>query len=166
MNQSDLMFSEDEKAVPPPETPAAPPRETLYVLDAFSLIYQVYHAIDEMTGPAGQPTQAVFGIVRDLMSLRRDRKPDYLVAAFDGMGPVFRSDILPEYKAQRAGMPDDLKPQISVIRRAFEAFRVPVLLLEGMEADDVIATLARQAGEERGLDVDDLSPPTRTPASS
>ena len=129
-----------------------PERPTFYILDAFSLIFQVFHAIPEMTGPAGQPTQAVFGIFRDLLNLLRDRKPDYLAAAFDGAGPVFRSEIFAEYKANRAAMPDDLVPQIPVIRRVFEGFRVPVLIEPGMEADDVIATLARR-GEERGLDV-------------
>src|SRR4051812_21552686 len=128
------------------------PRPTLYILDTFSLIYQVFHAIPLMTGPAGQPTNAVFGIVRDVLNLLRDRKPDYLAAAFDGPGPVFRSEIFPEYKAQRASMPDDLVPQIAVVRRAIEAFRVPVLQVEGVEADDVIATLARR-GAAHGLDV-------------
>src|SRR3954453_19027131 len=128
------------------------PRPTLYILDAFSLIYQVFHAIPLMTGPAGQPTHAVFGIVRDLMNLVRDKKPAYLAAAFDGGGVVFRCEIFADYKAQRAAMPDDLVPQIPVIRRAFEAFRVPVLVVEGVEADDVIATLARR-GVARGLDV-------------
>ena len=125
---------------------------TFYILDAFSLIFQVFHAIPEMTGPAGQPTQAVFGIFRDMLNLLRDRKPDYLAAAFDGAGPVFRSEIFPEYKANRAEMPADLVPQIPVIRRVFEGFQVPVLIVPGMEADDIIATLARR-GEERGLEV-------------
>src|SRR5689334_10509703 len=133
--------------------PGAPARRpSLYILDAYSLIFQVFHAIPEMTGPAGQPTQAVFGIFRDLLNLVRDRKPDYLAAAFDGEGPVFRSEIYPEYKANRTEMPVDLVPQIAVIRRVFEGFRVPVLMEPEMEADDVIATLAR-LGEERGLDV-------------
>ena len=127
-------------------------RPTFYILDAFSLIFQVFHAIPEMTGPAGQPTQAVFGIFRDLLNLMQDRKPDYLAAAFDGDGPVFRSDIYADYKANRSEMPADLVPQIPVIRRVFEGFRVPVLIEPEMEADDVIATLARR-GDERGLDV-------------
>ena len=128
------------------------PRPTFYILDSFSLIYQVFHAIPLMTGPAGQPTQAVFGIFRDLLNLIRDRKPDYLAAAFDGTGPVFRSELYAEYKAQRAAMPDELVPQVPVIRRVFEGFNVPVLVYEAMEADDVIATVARRAAE-RGLDV-------------
>ncbi|MDG3003117.1 DNA polymerase I [Paludisphaera mucosa] len=127
-------------------------RPTFYILDAYSLIFQVFHAIPEMTSPSGGPTNASFGIFRDLLNLARDRKPDYLAAAFDGAGPVFRSDIFADYKANRAAMPDNLVPQIAVIRSIFEGFNVPVLVMPGMEADDVIATLARR-GEERGLDV-------------
>jgi DNA polymerase I len=127
-------------------------RPTFYILDAFSLIFQVFHAIPEMTGPSGQPTQAVFGIFRDLLNLLRDKQPDYLAAAFDGPGPVFRSDIFADYKANRTEMPDDLVPQIPVIRRVFEGFRVPVFTEPMVEADDVIATLTKRA-EEHGLDV-------------
>jgi DNA polymerase-1 len=127
-------------------------RPTFYILDAFSMIFQVFHAIPEMTGPAGQPTHAVFGIFRDLLNLVRDQKPDYLAAAFDGPGPVFRNQIFSEYKANRSEMPEELVPQIPVIRRLFEGFRVPVLEEPLMEADDVIATLARR-GAEQGLDV-------------
>src|SRR3954454_15643329 len=127
-------------------------KPTLYILDAYSLIYQVFHAIPLMSGPAGQPTHAVFGIFRDLLNLLKARKPDYLAAAFDGGGPVFRSELWADYKAQRGPMPDELQPQIPVIRRLFEAFRIPVLIHEGYEADDIIATLARR-GAERGLDV-------------
>jgi DNA polymerase-1 len=127
-------------------------RPTFYILDAFSLIFQVFHAIPEMTGPKGQPTQAVFGIFRDLLNLVRDRKPDYLAAAFDGPGPVFRNEIFPEYKANRKEMPDELVPQIPVIRRVFAGFRIPVLIEPGMEADDLIATATKRA-IERGLEV-------------
>src|SRR5512135_3908252 len=116
------------------------PRPSFYILDAYSLIYQVFHAIPLMTGPAGQPTHAVFGIFRDLLNLERDRHPDYLAAAFDGAGPVFRSALYADYKARRAAMPDDLIAQIPVIRRVFEGFNVPVLIHPGYEADDVIAT--------------------------
>lgn len=127
-------------------------RPKLFILDAYSLIYQVFHAIPEMTGPDGSPTNAVFGVFRDLLTVINDRKPEFLAVAFDGAGPVFRSDILPEYKAQRKPMPDELIAQIPVIRRVYEGFHVPILEFEGYEADDVIATLARR-GAERGLDV-------------
>jgi DNA polymerase I len=135
-----------------------PTRPTFYILDAFSLIFQVFHAIrgpretSVMTGPAGQPTEAVFGIFRDMLNLLRDKQPDYIAVAFDGPGPVFRSEIFAEYKATRKEMPVDLVPQIPVIRTLFEGFRMPVFMEPMMEADDVIATLARR-GEERGLDV-------------
>src|SRR5438067_12916729 len=113
MPQSTPLFT-DEASDPAPE-PArggGPERPTLYILDAYSLIYQVFHAIPLMTGPAGQPTHAVFGIFRDLLNLQKTRKPDFLAAAFDGAGPVFRSELFADYKAQRKPMPDELQPQI------------------------------------------------------
>ena len=127
-------------------------RPTIYILDSFSLIYQVFHAIPLMTSPSGQPVHAVFGIFRDLLNLLKVRKPDYLAAAFDGPEQTQRSIDFPAYKAQRGPMPEDMVPQIPTIRRLFEAFRVPVLVHPGAEADDVIATLTRRA-VERGLDV-------------
>ena len=128
------------------------PRPSLYILDSFSLIYQVFHAIPLMTSPSGQPVHAVFGIFRDLLNLLKARRPDYLAAAFDGAEKTRRAEAFPEYKAQRGPMPEDMVPQIPMIRRLFDAFRVPVLVHLGAEADDVIATLARRA-VERGLDV-------------
>lgn len=130
--------------------------QTLYVLDAHSMIFQVYHAIPEMTGPAGQPTNAVFGFTRDILNLLRDRKPDYLICAFDLPGPTVRHELYPEYKAQRAEMPDDLRPQIEMIREVLDAFGIPVLEMEGYEADDVIATVATAAVDE-GLEVSIVS---------
>ncbi len=128
------------------------PRPTIYILDAYSLIYQVFHAIPLMTSPSGQPTNAVFGIFRDLLNILKSRKPEFLAAAFDGGGKTKRAESFPDYKAQRGPMPEDMIPQIPTIRRLFEAFRIPVLIHPGAEADDVIATLARRA-TERGLDV-------------
>lgn len=125
--------------------------KTLYLLDAHSLIYQVFHAIPAMTGPKGQPTNAVFGFTGDLLRLRR-RKPDYLVCVFDPPGKTFRDELYPQYKAQRAPMPEDLAPQLPLIRRVLEALRIPVVLVEGFEADDTIATLARKA-EQQGMEI-------------
>lgn len=126
--------------------------ETLYLLDAHSLIYQVFHAIGPMTSPDGRPTNAVFGFTRDLTYIRNQRTPTYLVCVFDVPGPTFRDKIFAEYKAHRAPMPDDLQLQIPMIHELLKAMRVPILGLEGFEADDIIATLAR-AGERKGLDV-------------
>ncbi len=124
---------------------------TIYILDAYSLIYQNFHGVPLMTGPSGQATNAVFGMFRDLLGMLKTRKPEYLAAAFDGAGKTTRAESFPEYKAQRGPMPDDLRPQIEVVKRMFEAFRVPVLMHAGAEADDIIATLARRAAE-RGID--------------
>src|SRR5262245_44704095 len=105
-----------------------------------------------MTSPSGVPTNAVFGFVRDIMQVRKDRKPTYLVCAFDTPAKVFRSDIDPNYKAHRAPMPDDLRPQIPLIVRMLQAFRIPVLGQDGFEADDFLATVAVE-GARRGIDV-------------
>jgi DNA polymerase-1 len=105
-----------------------------------------------MSSPAGLPTNALFGFTRDLLFLRTEKKPDYLVCAFDVAGPTFRDKLYPEYKAHRAPMPDDLRSQLPLIHQLLEGMRIPVLGVEGFEADDVLATVAA-AGAERSLDV-------------
>ena len=82
--------------------------ETLYLIDAHSLIFQVFHAIPEMSSPSGLPTNAIFGFARDLMYLKNEKKPDYLLCVFDRGERTFRNDLYPDYKAHRAPMPDDL----------------------------------------------------------
>lgn len=127
--------------------------ETLYILDTFSLIFQVFHAIgSEMTSPTGQPTNAVYGVTRDLRNLLVERKPDYWLAAMDSPGPAVRDSWYPEYKANRSEMPPDLRPQIPMIQQVLEAFGMPVIMHDGWEADDVIATVTRLA-VERDLEV-------------
>jgi DNA polymerase-1 len=129
---------------------AQPP--CLYLVDAHSLIFQVFHGIQQMSSPTGVPTNALFGFTRDLLYLRAERRPDYLVIAFDVSGPTFREKEYPAYKANRGAMPDDLSVQIPLIHRLLEGLRLPVVGVAGFEADDVIATLAR-AGAARELDV-------------
>lgn len=126
-------------------------RDCIYIIDTFSLMFQVFHAIPPMTGTQGQPTNAVFGFTRDIFAIR-DRKPKYLVCAFDSPGPGKRDEIYEKYKANRAEMPEDLRPQIPLIKQLLEAFRIPILEMAGWEADDVIATVTAQAAA-RGLDV-------------
>ena len=130
------------------------PRPTLYILDAYSRIYQVHHAIrDGMTGPAGQPVHAIVGIFRDFLNLTREgKKPDYLLVATEGGETVHRTALFAEYKANRSEMPTDLRAQLPTITRLFAAFGVPVLMGPGFEADDVIATVARKA-DAAGFDV-------------
>jgi DNA polymerase-1 len=125
---------------------------SMVLVDAHSLIFQVFHAIPEMSSPSGLPTNALYGFTRDMLFLRTAKKPDYLLAAFDRPGKTFRDALYPEYKAQRAPMPDDLRLQIPLICQTLEAMRIPVLGVDGYEADDVIATVAVAAARS-GIDV-------------
>src|SRR5438874_4752063 len=93
-----------------------PANGCMYLIDAHSLIFQVFHAIPTMSSPSGLPTNALFGFTRDLLFLRNDVRPDYLLCAFDVAGPTFREQLYPAYKANRSPMPDDLSIQIPLIR--------------------------------------------------
>jgi DNA polymerase-1 len=128
------------------------PAETLVLIDAHALIFQSFHAIPAMMGPDGQPTNALFGFSRDLLYVRDEMKPTYLVCAFDTPDPTFRSGLYPEYKAHRPPPPDDLISQLPRIQSMIGAFNLPVLATPGFEADDLIATVAA-AGHDRGLEV-------------
>ncbi|MBL8797708.1 MAG: DNA polymerase I, partial [Planctomycetia bacterium] len=125
---------------------------SIYLIDAHSLIFQVFHAISEMSSPTGMPTNALFGFARDVLFLKEEKRPEYLLCAFDAPGDTFRHEFYPEYKANRGPMPDDLVAQIPEMHRLLAALRVPVVSQVGMEADDLIATVAR-AGSARGLKV-------------
>ncbi len=126
--------------------------KTIYIIDTFSLFFQVFHAIPSMTGPAGQPTNAVFGFTRDLLQILKQKKPDYLLCAMDSEGPGVRADWYEEYKANRSEMPEEMVPQIPMLTEIIEGFRIPFVGYPGWEADDVIATITRQA-EAAGMDV-------------
>jgi DNA polymerase-1 len=122
--------------------PDAPTR--IYLVDGSSYIYRAYFAIRHLSNSKGFATNAVYGFTNMLLKVVRDEQPDALVMIFDAKGPTFRSDLYPEYKANRAAMPDDLVPQIPIIKEVVRGFRIPALELEGYEADDIIATLARR----------------------
>ncbi len=134
------------RSTPPPESLQG---QTVYVIDAHSLIYQVFHALPEMTSPRGEPVGAVYGFARDLFYLLEVKRPDYLFCAFDLPGKTFRHELFDQYKIHRPAMPDDLIPQIGSIHRLIGALGVAALGCESFEADDVMATVARIA-EERG----------------
>jgi DNA polymerase I len=121
----------------------------VYIVDAHSLIFQVFHAIPEMSSPRGEQVAAVFGFVRDMLYLIEEKKPNALICAFDLSGPTFRDQLYEAYKADRSEMPADLSTQIPKIKRFLEAMSIPILTSEGFEADDVLATLARVC-DERG----------------
>ncbi|HEX4129409.1 MAG TPA: DNA polymerase I [Pirellulales bacterium] len=136
------------------QAPATAPPDltgkTVYVVDANSLIFQVFHAIPEMTGPKGEPVNAVFGFTRDLLHLIEHRNPDYLFCAFDMAGPTFRHNRYEQYKATRSEMPNDLAPQFPAIHRVASAMGIPVLGVEEYEADDLLATLAHETEQFGG----------------
>ena len=118
---------------------------TVYVVDSHSLIFQVFHAIGEMTNPQGEPVNAIFGFARDLLFLLREKKPDFIFCAFDRPGPTFRHEIYPEYKADRGEMPNELAVQFPGIKQVTEALNIPILQADAFEADDILATVAEQA---------------------
>ncbi len=122
----------------------------VYVLDAHSLIYQVFHARGEMSGPQGQPIGAIHGFLIDILTILENRKPDCLLCAFDPPGKTFRHELYEPYKEHRKPMPDDLRPQIPNIQRFLDALAIPVLAVPGYEADDVLATVAWQVEQLGG----------------
>ncbi len=126
--------------------------DTVYLIDTFSLMFQVFHGIPPMTSPAGLPTNAVFGFSRDLVALLKDHRPTWLICAMESPGPGIRDGIYPAYKANRTEMPEDLRPQIALLKEVIHAFNIPLIECAGWEADDVIATMTRQA-VERGSSV-------------
>lgn len=120
-------------------------RPRLFLIDGNSYIYRAYFAIRNLSTSKGFPTNAIYGFTTMLLKIVRDHRPDYLAVAFDAKGPTLRHAEYQDYKAQRPEMPDPLRQQIPYIHRLVEAFRIPALLMEGYEADDLIGTLARKA---------------------
>src|SRR5262245_50506160 len=119
--------------------------ELLYLIDVYSLVFQVFHAIPEMTSPRGLPTNAVLGFTRDILNILRQKQPTHLLCASDAAGPAERANVYPAYKAQRGETPEALIPQFPMIQETIGAFGVPVMEFPGWEADDVIATVVDQA---------------------
>ncbi|MEM8864430.1 MAG: DNA polymerase I [Planctomycetota bacterium] len=115
---------------------------TVYVIDSHSLIFQVFHAIPEMTSPRGEPVNAVYGFTRDLLYLIQEKRPDSLFAAFDAGSETFRHDFYPEYKGDRGEMPEALRSQIPKIEQVVDALGIPRLALPRYEADDILAAAA------------------------
>ena len=103
-----------------------------------------------MTSPSGQPVNAVYGFTRDLFNLLETKQPDFLFCAFDLPGKTFRHEIYEQYKAGRAEIHEDLLPQFAFVHRMVEALGIPLLAYEGMEADDIVATVARITDELGG----------------
>jgi len=118
------------------------------LVDGSSYLYRAYHAMPELTNSQGLATGTTYGVINMLRKLLRDYDPSHIAVVFDAKGKTFRDDIFPEYKANRPPMPDDLRAQIEPIHAIVKAMGLPLLMVDGVEADDVIGTLAQQATEQ------------------
>ncbi len=119
--------------------------KTLLLVDGSSFLYRAFHAMPDLRSPQGEPTGAIHGVLNMLRKLRHDYPSDYSACVFDAKGKTFRDDWFPEYKAHRPAMPEDLAAQIEPLHRAIAASGWNILMVDGVEADDVIGTLAQQA---------------------
>ena len=117
----------------------------VFLIDGSGFIFRAFHALPPMTRPDGTPVNAVYGFCSMLMKLLEDTDADHIAVVFDTSRKTFRSEIYPEYKAHRPPPPEELIPQFGLIRDAVRAFNLPCIELEGYEADDLIATYAKQA---------------------
>ncbi|EJL89485.1 5'-3' exonuclease (including N-terminal domain of PolI), partial [Herbaspirillum sp. CF444] len=123
-------------------------QKTLLLVDGSSYLYRAFHALPDMRNAEGAPTGALYGIINMLRRLRNDYPASYIACIFDAKGKTFRDDLYTEYKATRKSMPEDLALQIEPIHAAVRALGWPILMVEGIEADDVIGTLGVRAAEE------------------
>ncbi len=120
--------------------------KTLLLVDGSSYLYRAFYALPDLRSPQGEPTGAIRGVLAMLKKLRADEPSDYSACVFDAKGKTFRDDWYPEYKAHRPPMPDDLQAQVEPLHEAIAASGWNVLMVDGVEADDVIGTLTQQAG--------------------
>ncbi|HSF47363.1 MAG TPA: 5'-3' exonuclease H3TH domain-containing protein, partial [Burkholderiales bacterium] len=119
--------------------------KTLVLVDGSSYLYRAFHALPDLRTKVDEPTGAIYGVLNMLRRIYKDYAPDYSACVFDAKGKTFRDAIYPDYKATRSVMPSDLERQIEPLCEAIEAMGWPLLTVEGVEADDVIGTLAREA---------------------
>ncbi|WP_434341153.1 DNA polymerase I [Motilimonas cestriensis] len=121
------------------------PENPFILVDGSSYLYRAFYAPPHLTNSAGEPTGAVYGVVNMLRSLLNQFSPSHIAVVFDAKGKTFRDEMFAEYKAQRPSMPDDLRSQVEPLHDIIRALGLPIIIHEGVEADDVIGTLARQA---------------------
>ena len=124
--------------------------KSLVLIDGSSYLYRAFYALPGLTAPSGQPTGAIYGVLMMLHKLIKDERPNLLGIVFDAPGKTFRHELFPEYKANRARTPEDLIIQIEPLLAAIENLGLPLMRVNGVEADDVIGTLAKEA-EQRGM---------------
>lgn len=120
----------------------------LVLVDGSSYLFRAFHGLPPLTNSKGQDTGAIYGVVNMLRSLMKDYEPSHVAVVFDAKGKTFRDDIYPEYKANRPPMPNELRSQIEPLHQIVKAMGFPLIIEDGVEADDVIGTLARQASKQ------------------
>ena len=125
-----------------------PNNEPIILIDGSSYLYRAFFACPPLTNANGEPTGAIFGVINMIRSLMNQYNPTHIAVVFDAKGGSFRNEIYSEYKATREEMPENLRPQIEPIHTILKAMGLPLLCIEGVEADDVIGTLAKQAEKE------------------
>ena len=125
--------------------------EQLILVDGSSYLYRAFHAIRDLSTSKGQPTNAIYGVINMLRRLIKDFQPRHMAVVFDAKGKTFRDDLYDQYKANRSPMPDELREQIEPLYELIKAMGLPMLIIDGVEADDVIGTLAKQSAEA-GMD--------------
>lgn len=121
------------------------PENPLILVDGSSYLYRAYHAFPPLTNSAGEPTGAMYGVLNMLRSLIMQYQPTHAAVVFDAKGKTFRDELFEHYKSHRPPMPDDLRAQIEPLHAMVKAMGLPLLAVSGVEADDVIGTLAREA---------------------
>ena len=121
---------------------------TMVLVDGSYYLFRAYHAIRDLTNAEGEPTNAIYGVINMMQKHLTEGGPDYFAIIFDAKGKTFRNDLYADYKAHRPPMPDDLVCQIQPLHDLIRAMGVPLLMIDGVEADDVIATLSRQAANQ------------------
>ena len=123
-------------------------RRKLVLVDGSGYLYRAFHALPPLTNSRGEPTGAVLGVVNMLKKLCKEESPELIAVVFDAPGRTFRDELFEQYKAQRTPMPDDLRSQLQPLLDCVEAMGLPLLRIDGVEADDVIGTLAKQAAAQ------------------
>ncbi|HID48342.1 MAG TPA: DNA polymerase I, partial [Chromatiales bacterium] len=124
---------------------SGPKQKPFILVDGSSYLFRAFHAMPNLTNSRGEPTGAIYGVINMIRRLLKDYDPEHIAVVFDAKGPTFRNDLYPEYKATRPPMPEELAAQIEPVHEIIRAMGLPLLVVPGVEADDVIGTLARQA---------------------
>lgn len=137
----------------PKKTLASKRKDRIVLLDTHAIIHRAYHALPDFTGPTGEPTGALYGLVTMILKIVNELDPKYIVACYDLPGPTVRHEAYEDYKGTRAKLDDALGVQLGTARRVLEALSIPLYEKPGFEADDLLGTIAHKLASEKNLDV-------------